>query len=137
MRRLPLSTLLLGVNAALVLLAVVALAAAEAHHLLLALGLAAIAILFGVLLSRQLAEPVRALTQAAARMGRGDLATPLPRLPEGAGLEVATLASTMEEMRRRLFGLTAELRRRQAEAETILSGIAMGVFAVDRDRRVR
>ena len=28
----------------------------------------------------------------------------------------------------------AELRRRQAEAETILSGIALGVFEVDRDQ---
>ena len=137
MRRLRLRTLLLMINAALVLLAVAALGAAEAHHLVLALGVAAFALLFGVLLARQLAGPVRALTTAAARIGRGDLETPMPRVPEGAGAEVATLAATMEEMRRRLFGLTGELRRRQAEAETILSGIAFGVFAVDRDRRVR
>jgi len=137
MRRLRLRTLLLMVNAALVLLAVAAVGAAEAHHLVLALGVAFFAVLFGVLLARQLAGPVRALTTAAARIGRGDLETPLPRVPEGAGAEVATLAATMEEMRRRLFGLTGELRRRQAEAETVLSGIAFGVFAVDRDRRVR
>ncbi len=42
----------------------------------------------------------------------------------------------MEEMRRRLLQLTSELRRRQAEGEAILGGIAEGVFSVDRDRRI-
>jgi signal transduction histidine kinase len=37
----------------------------------------------------------------------------------------------------RLLRLTSELRRRQAEGEAILTGIAEGVFSVDRDRRVR
>ena len=45
-------------------------------------------------------------------------------------------AAAMEEMRRRLQGSTAELRRRQAESEAVLAGIADGVFAVDRDRRI-
>jgi signal transduction histidine kinase len=85
----------------------------------------------------RLARSVAALHAAAARWGRGDLETPMPRLPEGAGAEVRTLAATLEEMRRRLFTLTGELRHRQAEAEAILAGIAVGVFAVDRDRRVR
>jgi signal transduction histidine kinase/HAMP domain-containing protein len=137
MRRFRLSTLLLGLNAALVLLAAAALAAAATRHPLLAFGVAAFALLAGVVLSRQLARPVRALTTAAARIGRGDLDTPMPQVPDGAGAEVWSLAVTMEEMRRRLLGLTAELRRRQAAAEAILSGIAVGVFEVDRDRRVR
>jgi signal transduction histidine kinase len=105
--------------------------------LLLALVVALVATLSGLAVGRYLARPVLALTWAAARIGRGDLDTPMPRVTEGAGAEVGTLATTMEDMRRRLLGLTAELRRRQAEAETILTGIAVGVFAVDRDRRVR
>jgi signal transduction histidine kinase len=105
--------------------------------LLLALVVALLATLSGLAVGRHLARPVQALTTAAARIGRGDLDTPMPPVPEGAGAEVGTLAATMEEMRRRLLGLTAELRRRQAEAEAILSGIAVGVFEVDRDRRVR
>jgi signal transduction histidine kinase len=105
--------------------------------LLLAGVVALLAILSGLAVGRHLARPVRALTAAAARLGRGDLETPMPQVPDGAGAEVGTLATTMEEMRRRLFGLTAELRLKQAEAETILSGIAVGVFEVDRDRRVR
>jgi signal transduction histidine kinase len=105
--------------------------------LLLAVGVAALAALFGFALGRRLARPVQALTTAAARIGRGDLETPLPQVLERAGAEVGSLAAAMEEMRRRLLGLTTELRRRQAEAEAILSGIALGVFEVDRDRRVR
>jgi signal transduction histidine kinase len=121
--------------AGLVLLAVVA---GVLHGpLFLAVGVALLATLSGLAVGRRLARPVRALTTAAARIGRGDLETPMPQVPDGAGAEVGSLAIAMEEMRRRLFGLTAELRRKQAEAETILSGIAVGVFEVDRDRRVR
>jgi signal transduction histidine kinase len=105
--------------------------------LLLAFVVALLATLSGLAVGRHLARPVQALTTAAARIGRGDLETPMPPVPEGAGAEVGTLAATMEEMRRRLLGLTAELRRRQAEAEAILTGIAVGVFEVDRDRRIR
>ena len=102
--------------------------------LLLSLLVAALATLSGFLISRRLTRPVQALTASAARIGRGDLSTPTPRAP---GAELGTLATTMEEMRRRLLQLTSELRRRQAEGEAILTGIVEGVFSVDRDRRVR
>jgi signal transduction histidine kinase len=102
--------------------------------LLLSLLVAALATLSGFLISRRLARPVAELTRAAARIGRGDLSTATPRAP---GAELGTLAATMEEMRRRLLGLTSELRRQQAEGEAILTGIVEGVFSVDRDRRIR
>ena len=102
--------------------------------LLLSLVVAGLATLFSVLIGRWLARPLASLTMASARIGTGDLDTPIPRAP---GAETGTLAATMEEMRRRLFHLTGELRRRQSEAEAILGGIAEGVFAVDRERRIR
>lgn len=104
------------------------------QFLLLAFLVAAAAILSGFLISRRLTRPVQALTASAARIGLGDLSTPMPRVP---GAELGALAATMEEMRRRLLQLTSELRRRQAEGETILTGIVEGVFSVDRDRRIR
>jgi signal transduction histidine kinase len=110
------------------------LARLERNLLLLSLAVAALAVLSGFAISRRLARPVRELTAAAARIGGGDLATPMPRAP---GAELGTLAATMEEMRRRLLRLTSELRRRQAEGEAILTGISEGVFGVDRDRRIR
>ena len=93
----------------------------------------AVASLSGWVISRRLAGPVQSLTSAAAKIGRGDLATPIPRVP---GAELGTLAATMEETRRRLLRLTSELRRRQAEGEAILTGIVEGVMSVDRDRRI-
>jgi signal transduction histidine kinase len=105
------------------------------HRLLfLSLWAALLATAAGWLISRRLARPVQALTAAAARIGRGDLSTPTPRAP---GAELGTLSATMEETRLRLLRLTSELRRRQGEGETILSGIVEGVFSVDRDRRIR
>jgi PAS domain S-box-containing protein len=50
---------------------------------------------------------------------------------------MGTLAATLEEMRRRLLQLTADLRRQQAESHAILTGISDGVFTVDRERRIR
>ena len=85
-------------------------------------------------LARRLARPLERLTEAAARIGRGELSAPVPATP---GAETGILSATMEEMRSRVHGLMTELRRRQAEAQAILEGITEGVFAVDRDRRVR
>ncbi len=89
---------------------------------------------FGALIARRLVAPVERLTLASARIGRGDLVTPIPRT---AGREVGELASTMEEMRTKLLRLMAELGRRRAEADAILGGIAEGVFSVDGQRRIR
>lgn len=99
-----------------------------------------LASLSGLLISRRLTGPMRTLTSAAARIGRGDLATPVQRDVGGGGMELVeldALASTMDETRRQLLRLTSELRRRQAEGEAILTGISEGVFSVDRDRRIR
>jgi signal transduction histidine kinase/HAMP domain-containing protein len=105
------------------------------HRLLyISVWAALLATAAGWLISRRLAQPVQALTAAAARIGRGDLSTPTPRAP---GAELGTLSATMEETRLRLLRLTSELRRRQAEGEAILTGIVEGVFSVDRDRRIR
>lgn len=102
--------------------------------ILLALFVAAAAAAASILLGHRLVGPLRDLTAAAARIGRGDLETPIQR---SSGAEIATLGTTMEDMRRRLVDLTAELRRRRAEAETLLNGVLDGVFTVDRDRKIR
>jgi signal transduction histidine kinase len=102
--------------------------------LLLALGVAALAALASFLLGRRLGRPLLALTSAAARIGQGDLATPIH---VAGGGEIDALAATLEEMRGRLLGLTADLRRERAESQAIVTGIVEGVFSVDRERRVR
>ncbi len=101
---------------------------------LLAAGVTAAALLLSLLLARRFTRPLEVLTRSSARIGAGDLTTPIPR---AGSLETGALAETMEEARRRLLHLTAELDRRRAEAEAVLGGILEGVFAVDRERKIR
>ncbi len=106
----------------------------ERKLLVAALILAALAVLAGVLLGELVAGPVRALTQAARRLSAGDFSA---SIPPGGAAEVGVLARTMEDMRRSLIDLTSTLRRREAEAQAVLSGIVEGVYAVDKNRIIR
>ena len=101
---------------------------------ILSAGMTVAALLLSLLLARHLTRPLESLTRSSARIGAGDLTTPIPR---AAGREIGALAETMEETRRRLLHLTAELGRRRTEAEAVLGGILEGVFAVDRERKIR
>ncbi len=102
--------------------------------LITALIVALSAGVLGVLYGRWLARPVVALRDLAERIGRGDFSAAVPAV---APLEVGALARSMDEMRRRLVDLTDALRRREAEAQAVLSGVIEGVYAVDPDRRIR
>ncbi|ABX06026.1 MAG TPA: PAS domain-containing sensor histidine kinase [Herpetosiphon sp.] len=105
-------------------------------EVLLTIALVGGVLAFGLnlLVGRYVGWPLRRLTMAAAQIGRGDLTTPVA---PAKGVEVGMLAGTLEDMRQRLRGLTADLQRQQAEANAILAGIVEGVFTVDRDRRIR
>ncbi len=104
------------------------------HLLVTALVLAGLAVLAGAILGQYVTGPVQALTAAAVRLGEGDFST---SIPSGGAAEVGALARTMEDMRRNLVDLTGALRRREAEARAVLSGIVEGVYAVDRNRTIR
>lgn len=106
----------------------------RATLLALALTLSLLAVGASLLLGRRLTRSLHTLTAAAARIGRGDLATPIPI---AAGGEVRTLAVTLEDMRGRLLRLTDDLARQRAEAQAIVAGVVEGVFTVDRERRIR
>jgi signal transduction histidine kinase len=96
--------------------------------------LAALALLAGVILGQRVTDPISELTAAAERLGQGDFST---SIPVGGTKEVGKLARTMEDMRNNLVKLTSALRRREAEAQAVLSGIVEGVYAVDRARVIR
>ena len=68
------------------------------------------------------------------KLGHGDFST---SIPVGGTQEVGKLARTMEDMRNNLVELTGALRRREAEAQAVLSGIVEGVYAVDKSRVIR
>ncbi|HMN44207.1 MAG TPA: ATP-binding protein [Povalibacter sp.] len=102
--------------------------------LVTAVILAAVAVLAGVILGQQVTGPVSTLTEAAERLGHGDFST---SIPVGGTKEVGQLGRTMEDMRNNLVELTGALRRSEAEAQAVLSGIVEGVYAVDKSRVIR
>lgn len=101
--------------------------------LVLALAVAGLAALASIYVGWRLSDPLIALTSAAGRMGAGDLTTPIR---PARGAEIGLLASGLEDMRKHLLRATSDLRKQRAQAETIVTGIVEGVFAVDRERRI-
>ncbi len=99
-----------------------------------AIVLSVLAVLAGMIFGQLVAGPVEALTASAVRLGQGDFST---SIPTGGPAEVGSLARTMEDMRRNLVDLTGTLRRREAEARAVLTGVVEGVFAVDKNRIIR
>ncbi len=99
-----------------------------------AIVLAALAVLAGVILGQQVTGPLGTLSDAVEKLGHGDFST---SIPAGGTQEVGKLARTIETMRDNLVQLTGELRRREAEAQAVLSGIVEGVYAVDKSRVIR
>ncbi|WP_129776093.1 sensor histidine kinase [Peristeroidobacter soli] len=102
--------------------------------LITAIILAALAVLAGIVLGRQVTGPVTTLTDAVEKLGHGDFST---SIPVGGTREVGKLARTIEDMRNNLVELTGTLRRREAEAQAVLDGIVEGVYAVDKSRVIR
>lgn len=102
--------------------------------LITAIILAALAVLAGIVLGRQVTGPVTTLTDAVEKLGHGDFST---SIPVGGTREVGKLGRTIEDMRNNLIELTGTLRRREAEAQAVLDGIVEGVYAVDKSRVIR
>ena len=101
--------------------------------LITAVVVAVLAILVSLLLGQLVARPVQNLTNAALRLAQGDFST---SIPTGGPAEIGVLSRTMENMRRNLVDITGTLRRREAEAQAVLSGTIEGVYAVDKLRRI-
>lgn len=94
----------------------------------LALGLA-------VLLAARISLPFAQLARDAARLGRGDLETPVPT-PETFLSEPVALAASLEEMRSRVGLLTAQERAQREELDAVLDGVDEGILGVDADNRI-
>jgi signal transduction histidine kinase len=96
--------------------------------------IAALALATSIFIGHYWISAVESLTDAAERLGSGDLAA---SIPVGGGKELTLLGTTMERMRRNLVELTADLRRSELEAKAVLGGIVEGVYSVDEERRIR
>jgi signal transduction histidine kinase len=102
--------------------------------LIVAALIGALAIAASIYIGHYWISAVERLTDAAERLGSGDLAA---SIPVGGGKELTLLGNTMERMRRNLVDLTADLRQSELEAKAVLGGIVEGVYSVDEDRRIR
>ncbi|HEX9472981.1 MAG TPA: ATP-binding protein [Steroidobacteraceae bacterium] len=101
--------------------------------ILVALLVAALAGLAGLVSGRWLAAPVVRLAEMARRIGQGDFS---PAVPTVVPRELDSLAHAMDEMRQNLIELTARLRSREAQAQAVLSGVVEGVFVTDEQRLI-
>lgn len=151
MRRLRLGFLLTGLNLGLLICAMAVFGYLAIHALqqptdtaaqtelvrnllLAALGLGVVAIVVNGVLGLRLSQSLQILTQAATRLGAGELEQPVAAAP---GVETGELSAALEETRRQLRQRTTGLLRGQAESNEIVNGIAEGVFIVDRERRLQ
>lgn len=83
---------------------------------------------------QRVVAPLRVLTSAAHRIGRGDLATPVAVQSDD---EVGVLARTLEEMRNRLQHSLEEIRQRETRVQALYATSTQILAAGDRDRILR
>jgi signal transduction histidine kinase len=100
---------------------------------ILALLIGGVAAIASVFVARYVSVPLTHLTEAADRLGGGDLTTPVAT---AGSAEISRLAASMEEMRTRLRRLTLDLEAQKADARAMVDGIVEGVYVVDRERRI-
>ncbi len=88
----------------------------------------------GVLLARRISRPLARLGDAAARLSRGDLDTPVAA--ETQVREVALLAWTLEGARIDLKLTLNELRQEKAWTDHLLEAVVEGIVTLDRQGRI-
>jgi two-component system phosphate regulon sensor histidine kinase PhoR len=85
------------------------------------------------LISRRIVGPIEELTEGADRFARGDLRA---RLPVPPVLEIAALATAMNDMAEQLAGRIATIQEQGNTMGAILEGMAEGVLAIDAAKRL-
>jgi two-component system phosphate regulon sensor histidine kinase PhoR len=111
-------------------LAMVTSSYATLHRVMLAGGLVALAVAFGIglFVARRVTQPVVEMQAIARRMSEGDFAVRAPvRSPD----EIGALGRALNGMAARVREKLQDLERERAKATAILDGMVEGVIAVD------
>jgi two-component system phosphate regulon sensor histidine kinase PhoR len=87
-----------------------------------------VALLLGLLVAQRVARPVRAMTDAAERIARGDYAVVLD---DPSPDELGTLARTLSALAAQLSARIGELVHERDRLSAILSGMVEGVLVTD------
>jgi PAS domain S-box-containing protein len=85
-------------------------------------------------LARRISQPLAHVTEAITRLGRGDLATPVPTLPWMP--ELALVASALEATRLNLQRRLNVLQEEQAWSSHLLASLAEGIITFDAYGRI-
>lgn len=99
---------------------------------LLTIGLA---LALAWLLAARISRPFAQLAGAAARLGRGDLDTPVAT-PDTFLAEPIALSASLEQMRRQVSHLTHTERSQREELDAVLDGVDEGIVGVDAQQRI-
>jgi len=97
------------------------------------MGIALIATLISLWLSRRISRPLEEMKHGAERFARGELDG---RLPSYNGAEMAGLAEAMNQMAAQLDDRIRTVVRQRNEQEAVLSSMLEGVLAVDKEERI-
>ncbi|AKJ63570.1 ATP-binding protein [Kiritimatiella glycovorans] len=101
--------------------------------LLAGLAVGVVAMVVGVVMARRISRPLEAMRLAAERYARGDFERKVP-VPEIE--EIGQLAQSMNWMAERLNENLNTIRQQQHELESVLSNMAEGVIAIDRNESI-
>jgi two-component system, NtrC family, nitrogen regulation sensor histidine kinase NtrY len=104
--------------------------------LVVSLLVVAVAIWFAILLASRIVEPIGELSEAAERVGQGDLDARVS--PQGTGDEIGALARSFNRMtaqlkaqQQALKSATTQSEQRSRFIEAVLSGVSAGVLSID------
>jgi two-component system phosphate regulon sensor histidine kinase PhoR len=97
------------------------------------LGIALIATLISLWLSRRISRPLEEMKRGAERFARGELEG---RLPSYSSEEMWGLAEAMNQMAAQLDDRIRTVVRQRNEQEAVLSSMLEGVLAVDKEERI-
>ena len=97
------------------------------------MAIALLASLISLVVSRQIAEPLEEMKRGAKRFANGDFSTHLP-VPDSE--EMASLATTLNQMADQLDDRIEALVKERREREALFVAMGEAVIAVDMDERV-
>jgi two-component system nitrogen regulation sensor histidine kinase NtrY len=110
--------------------------------LVVSLLVVAVAIWFAILLASRIVEPIGALSEAAERVGEGDLDARVS--PQGSGDEIGQLARSFNRMtaqlkaqQQALISTTTQSEQRSRFIEAVLSGVSAGVLSINSEGVIR
>ena len=109
--------------------------------ILVAMLFLAAAVLIGIAIAAQLADPISRLVGAAERIGAGDLSV---RVPEGRKDDEMTslsrafnrMTDQIQSQQHELIAANRQLDERRRFTETVLTGVTAGVIGLDREGRI-